>query len=51
MSDIISVLYGKKKMIRIENVNENCFFIVALKGFVNYLVDGENTTAPYTSSH
>jgi hypothetical protein len=26
------------------------FFIVALKGFVNYIIDGENMTAAYTSS-
>jgi hypothetical protein len=26
------------------------FFIVALKGFVNYIIEGENIKAAYTSS-
>jgi hypothetical protein len=39
----------KKIIIRTENINK-MLFIVALKGLVNYIIEGENITAAYTSS-
>jgi hypothetical protein len=39
----------KENIMKTANINKNVF-IVALKGFVNYKIEGENITAPYTSS-
>jgi hypothetical protein len=47
--DIILVLYEKENIIRTENISNNVF-IVALKGFVNYIIEGENIRSSYTSS-
>jgi hypothetical protein len=40
----------KKNIIRTENISNNVFVIVALKGFVNYIIEGENIRASYTGS-
>jgi hypothetical protein len=39
----------EKKTLEKMKISIKCFFIVALKDFVNNIIEGENITAAYTS--